>query len=114
MSIYEDRVYQPPDMIEKLGGFRIRRVCARPGRPVTESAAEPDDPEFGDAAHCRAALHRPVVGPAKESAENAVEASQIVEAAKVAKTPGADPEQKQLNNRFPESNKKHKLSWLFS
>ncbi len=42
-----------------------------------ESAAEPDDPEFGDAAHCRAAPHRPVVNPAKESAENAVEAPQI-------------------------------------
>ena len=54
-----------------------------------ESAAEPDDPEFGDAAHCRAAPHRPVVSPAKESAENAVEAPQIVGVTKVAETPGA-------------------------
>ena len=54
-----------------------------------ESAAEPDDPEFGDAAHCRAAPHRPVVSPAKESAENAVEALQIVGAAEVVETPGA-------------------------
>ena len=54
-----------------------------------ESAAEPDDPEFEDAAHCWAAPHRPVVSPAKESAENAVKAPQIVGATKRAETPGA-------------------------
>ena len=30
-------------------------------RPVVKSAEEPDDPEFEDAAHCRAALLRPDV-----------------------------------------------------
>ena len=54
-----------------------------------ESAAEPDDLEFGDTAHCRLALRRPVVSLAKEAAENTVEASQITEAAKVAETQGA-------------------------
>ena len=40
-------------------------------------------------AHCRAALHRHVVSPAKEADENAVEAPQIVGAAKARQTPGA-------------------------
>ena len=35
-------------------------------RPVVESAEEPDDPEFRDAAHCRAAIHRPDVESAAE------------------------------------------------
>ena len=35
-----------------------------------ESAAEPDDPEFVNAAHCRAALHRSVASPAKEAADS--------------------------------------------
>ena len=52
MRIYEDGVYQPPDMFERPGGFQTRRFCVRPGIPVMESAAEPDDPEFEDAAHC--------------------------------------------------------------
>ena len=34
-----------------------------------EPAAEPDDPEFGDDAHCRAALHRPDVESAAEPDE---------------------------------------------
>ena len=38
-------------------------------RPIVESAAEPEDPEYGDAAHCRTALHRPVASSAKEAAE---------------------------------------------
>ena len=65
---------------------------------------------FGDAAHCRAALHRSVATPTKEAAdvgatrvaespgaapivkeaaENAIGASKIVGAARVAETPGA-------------------------
>ena len=40
-------------------------------------------------AHCRAALHRHVASPAKEADENAVEAPQIVGAAKATQTPGA-------------------------
>ena len=35
-------------------------------RPFVESAEESDDPVFGDAAHCRAALHRPDVESAAE------------------------------------------------
>ena len=59
-------------------------------RPDVKTAAEPDDPEFGDSAHCRAALHRPVTAPvAKEATESAVDVSQIVGAAKAAETPGA-------------------------
>ena len=77
-------------MIERPGGFQIRRFCVRPERPVVssaeddpdpgdatlcfaafhrpvvESAEERDDPDAGDAALCRAALHRPVVSPAEE------------------------------------------------
>ena len=49
-----------------------------------ESAAELNVPEFGDAAHCRAALHISVSSPAKE-------ATQIVGAARVAEIPGAAP-----------------------
>ena len=63
LRIYEDGVYRPPDMFEIPGGFQLQRFCGRPGRPVKE-AAEPDDPEFGDAAHCREANHRSVMGSA--------------------------------------------------
>ena len=38
-------------------------------RPVVESAAEPEVSEHGDAAHCRTVLYRPVASPAKEAAE---------------------------------------------
>ena len=75
-------------MIERPGGFQIQRFCVRPGRHIMESA-EPDDPEFGDAAHCRAALHKPVAIPGKEAAKNTVEVPQIVGAVKIAETPGA-------------------------
>ena len=32
-------------------------------------AAEPEDPQYGDTAHCKTALHKPVVSPLKEAAE---------------------------------------------
>ena len=48
-------------MIERPGGYQIRRFCVRTGRPVVESAEEQDDFDSGDAAPYRAALHRPVV-----------------------------------------------------
>ena len=73
--------------------------------PASTSEAalnSPEDSEYGDAAYCRAALHRPVASPANEAAENtvrasqtgrtvniagnAVEASHIVRAAKLAET----------------------------
>ena len=59
MRIYKDGVYKPLDIIELPVGFQTQRFCVRLGRTVMESAAESDDPEFRDAAHCRAALHRP-------------------------------------------------------
>jgi len=31
MRIYEDGVYRPPDIIERTGGFQIRRFFVRPG-----------------------------------------------------------------------------------
>ena len=54
-----------------------------------ESAVEPEDPVYGDAAHCRRAYHRPVASPVKEAAENAVGTSQILRTANVAETSGA-------------------------
>ena len=62
MRIKKDGVYQPPYMIERPGGFHISRFCVRPERPVVAE----DDPDAGDAALCRAALHKPVVSPAEE------------------------------------------------
>ena len=46
-------------MIEKHGGFQIRRFFVRPERPVVGSAE--DDPDAGDVALGQAALYRPVV-----------------------------------------------------
>ena len=51
-------------MIERPGGFQIRRFCVRPERPVVSSAE--DDPDPGDATLCRAVLHRPVVGSTED------------------------------------------------
>ncbi len=68
VRIYKDGVCQPPDMIEGPGGFQIQRYYFRPKRPIMESSTKPDYPEFGDAAHCRVALHRPVSSPAMEAA----------------------------------------------
>ena len=61
MRIYKDN--HPLDMIERPGGFQIRRFCFRPERPVLVSTE--DDLDAGDAVPYRAAFHRPVV----ESAE---------------------------------------------
>jgi len=36
----------------------------------------PEDFKYGDAAHCRAALHRPDVSPAEETAKNTIRTSQ--------------------------------------
>jgi len=41
---------------------------------------------YRDSANSRAALHKPVVSPAKEAAENTVRASQIGKTVKVAET----------------------------
>ena len=68
MRIYEDGIYRPPDMIEKPGGLQIKGSGIRDRRSCTSQtalhhavveAAEPDDSEYGDAAHCGTALHRP-------------------------------------------------------
>jgi len=56
-----------------------------------ESAAEPEDSEYGDTAHCRTAFHRPVASPVKETAENAVGTSQILRTANVAEAQVAAP-----------------------
>ena len=64
MRIYEDVVYRPQDMIWRPEGFQIRRFSVRPEWPVVGSAE--DEPETGDAALCRAALHRPIVSLAEE------------------------------------------------
>ena len=97
-------------------------------RPVVEPLEEPEDSEYGDTAHCGTALHRPVVetveeqeilmqgrcslqtalhrpvaSSLKEAAKNAVAASQIVGAAKLAVTPGQPQwqlQQKQQNNKL--------------
>jgi len=37
--------------------------------PVVESTTGPEDPDYGDAAHCGTALHRPVASPSQEAAE---------------------------------------------
>ena len=49
--------------------WETRRFCVRPGRPVMESVAEPDDPELRDVVHVRAAFHRHDVESAAESDE---------------------------------------------
>jgi len=51
-------------MIERPGGFQIRRFCVRPERPVVGSAE--DEPDAGDTALGRAALHRTVVGSTED------------------------------------------------
>ena len=83
MRIYKDGVYQPPYMIQRSGGFQIRRFCVKPGRPVVSLAedysnavgtalgqaafpksvveAAEDEPDAGDAALGETALHGPVI-----------------------------------------------------
>jgi hypothetical protein len=74
-----------------------------------ETAEEQDNSEYGDAAHCRAALHRPlasstredahcraalhrfVASSTREDAENTVRASHIRRTANAARTSGAAP-----------------------
>ena len=56
-----------------------------------ESKTEPEDTEYGEDAHCRTTLHRPVDSPAKEAAENTVRAYQIGRTVKVAWTSEAAP-----------------------
>ena len=46
-------------MIERSGGFQIRRFCVRPGRPVVSLTV--DEPDAGDTTLCQAALSRFVV-----------------------------------------------------
>ena len=94
-----------------------------------ESAAEPDDPEFGDDAHCRAALHRPDVEVAEArddlDAQQLNKIFEVEEAAQIDPEPEhlnekfefkeaaqIEPEQEQLNNSFLESNKKQILPRL--
>ena len=63
-----------------------------------ESAAEPDDPEFGDDAHCRAALHRPDVEVAE--ARDDLDAQQLNKIFEVEEAALIDPEPEHLNEIF--------------
>ena len=84
-STSEAALYSPDDL--EYGDAANCRAALH--RPVVESAVEPEDPVYGDAAHCRRAYHRPVASPVKEAAENAVGTSQILRTANVAETSGA-------------------------
>ena len=64
MRIYEDRVYQPPDLIKRPEGFQIRIICVRPGSPVVSSAE--DEPDARDTALGRAALPRSNIEAAED------------------------------------------------
>ena len=72
-STSEAALYSPED--SEYGDVANCRATLH--RPVVESTSEPEGPEYGDAAHCRTTLHRPLVSPENEAAENTVRASQI-------------------------------------
>ena len=74
--------------------------------PASTSEAalnSPEDSEYGDAAHCRAALYRTDASPVKKAAQNKVRASQIGRTVNVAGTSGAAPLVKEADENAVEA-----------